>query len=144
MFIAALFTIVKAWKQSKCLLTDEWIKKMWEVCVSVCVCVWPMRLNSSSIYIYIYIYTQQNTCLVAKLCPTFCNPWTVAHQAPLSMGFPSSRESSQPKDWTCVFCWQADSLPLSHLGSPTMEYYSAMKRNETWVSLEIIILSEIS
>ena len=25
-----------------------------------------------------------------------------------------------------------------------MEYYSAMKRNETWVSLEIIILSEIS
>ena len=38
-FIAALFTIVKAWKQSKCLLTDEWIKKMWEVCVSLCVCV---------------------------------------------------------------------------------------------------------
>ena len=28
MFIAALFTIVKAWKQPKCPLTDEWIKKM--------------------------------------------------------------------------------------------------------------------
>ena len=25
-----------------------------------------------------------------------------------------------------------------------MEYYSAIKRNKTWVSLEIIILSEIS
>jgi len=24
--------------------------------------------------------------------------------------------------------WQVDSLPLSHLGSPTMEYYSAIKR----------------
>ena len=31
MFIAALFTIAKIWKQpkSKCPWTDEWIKKMW-------------------------------------------------------------------------------------------------------------------
>jgi hypothetical protein len=29
MFIAALFTIAKLWKQSRCLTTDEWIKKMW-------------------------------------------------------------------------------------------------------------------
>ena len=28
-FIAALFTIAKTWKQPKCPLTDEWIKKMW-------------------------------------------------------------------------------------------------------------------
>ena len=27
MFIAALFTIAKTWKQPKCPLTDEWIKK---------------------------------------------------------------------------------------------------------------------
>ena len=26
-------------------------------------------------------------CLVAKLCPTLATPWTVAYQAPLSMGF---------------------------------------------------------
>ena len=36
MFTAALFTIAKTWKQPKCPLTDEWVKKMW--------------------YIYIYIY----------------------------------------------------------------------------------------
>ena len=24
---------------------------------------------------------------VAQLCPTLCNPWTVAHQAPPSVGF---------------------------------------------------------
>ena len=39
MFIAALFTVAKIWKQPKCPSTDEWIKKMWVV------------------YIYIYIHT---------------------------------------------------------------------------------------
>ena len=29
MFIAAPFTIAKAWEQPKCPLTDEWIEKMW-------------------------------------------------------------------------------------------------------------------
>ena len=29
MFISALFTIAKTWKQPKCPLTDEWIKKIW-------------------------------------------------------------------------------------------------------------------
>ena len=28
-FIAALFTIARSWKQPKCSPTDEWIKKMW-------------------------------------------------------------------------------------------------------------------
>ena len=30
-FIAALFTITRTWKQPKCPLTDEWIKKMWHI-----------------------------------------------------------------------------------------------------------------
>jgi hypothetical protein len=29
MFIAALFTIAKLWKQPRCPSTDEWIKKTW-------------------------------------------------------------------------------------------------------------------
>ena len=64
MFIAVLFTVAKTWKQTKCPLIEEWIKKLW------------------------YIYT--------------------------------------------------------------MEYYSAIKKNEimpfsaTWMDLEITILSEVS
>ena len=34
MFTAAVFTIDKIWKQSKCPPTDEWIK-MWWVCVFI-------------------------------------------------------------------------------------------------------------
>ena len=32
MFKPALSTIVKLWKEPKCPLTDEWIKKMWFIC----------------------------------------------------------------------------------------------------------------
>ena len=31
MFIAALFTTARTWKQPQCPLTDEWIKKMWHI-----------------------------------------------------------------------------------------------------------------
>ena len=40
MFLAALFTIAKTWKQAKCPSKDEWIKMYCVyVCVCVCVCV---------------------------------------------------------------------------------------------------------
>ena len=53
--------------------------------------------------------------LVAQLCPTLRTPWALARQAPLSMEFsrqehwnefpfPSPGESSQPRDWTQVYC----------------------------------------
>ena len=31
MFIAALFTMVRTWKQLKCPSREEWIKKMWYI-----------------------------------------------------------------------------------------------------------------
>ena len=31
MFIAALFTIARAWKQPRCPLADEWIRKLWYI-----------------------------------------------------------------------------------------------------------------
>ena len=61
--------------------------------------------------------------LVAESCPTLVTPWTVAHQAPLSMAFPRKNTgvschfllqgSSQPGDGTTSPAQQADSLLLS-------------------------------
>ena len=41
--------------------------------------------------------------LIAELCPTLATPWTIAYQAPLSMGFPkqaywSGLPFSSPED----------------------------------------------
>ena len=63
----------------------------------------------SNIYIYAVL------CLVAHHVWLFAIPWTVAHQAPLSMGIlqirilewvamPSCRGSSKPRNWTGVSC----------------------------------------
>ena len=40
MFTAALFIIVKSWKQPKCPSTEEWIKKMW--------CIYTMEYYSAT------------------------------------------------------------------------------------------------
>ena len=58
MFTAAIFTIAKVWKQPKCPSTDEWIKKMWYICMYVYVCVY--------IYIYIYIYIMEYYSAIKK------------------------------------------------------------------------------
>ena len=51
MFIAAVFTIAKTWKQPKCPLTDEWIKKMWYIYIYIYIYIYT--------HIYIYIYTME-------------------------------------------------------------------------------------
>ena len=66
----------------------------------------------------------------------FVTPWTVAHQAPLSMAFSrqewvaisSSRGSSQPRNQTYVshlLHWQAGSLPLVPSGKPNLRWLLA-------------------
>ena len=66
--------------------------------------------------------------LVAKSCPTLATPWTIALQAPLSMGFsrqeywsglpfPSPRDLLNPGIKPRSPALQADSLQLSYKGS---------------------------
>ena len=51
-------------------------------------------------------YTMLLCCALSHV-RLFATPWTVAHQGPLSSRviMPSSRESSQPRDWTCISCF---------------------------------------
>ena len=69
-------------------------------------------------------------CSVAKLCPTLVTPWTVALQAPLSvefsrqeywsgLSFPLPGDLPNQGSNPSLLHWQADSLPLSLLGSLT-------------------------
>ena len=56
MFIVALFTIAKIWKQPKCPLLGEWIKKMW--------------------YIYRYTMDYYSTIKRMKYCHLQQHGWT--------------------------------------------------------------------
>ena len=49
-YIAELFTIAKIWKQPKCSLIDEWIKKI-DIYTYSKVCIYIYM-----VYVYIYIY----------------------------------------------------------------------------------------
>ena len=63
--------------------------------------------------------------------PDSATPWTVAHQALLSMGFsrqgywsglpfPSPGNLPNQGSDLCLLHWQVDSFPLSHQGSPCL------------------------
>ena len=54
MFIAALFTIAKTWKQPKCPSTNEWIKKIWYLTSSSYICIHNIDVD---IHRYMYIFT---------------------------------------------------------------------------------------
>ena len=76
-------------------------------------------------------YLPVGACSVAQLCLPLCNP---VHYSPPVHGIflarilewvamSSSRGSFRPRDRACVLHllhWQADSLPLSHWGSPNI------------------------
>ena len=68
MFTVAPYT---TWKQPRCPLTDEWIKKLWYIYIYVYIHI-HMYVY---IHIYIYIYIQWNIQFssVAQSCPTLCD-----------------------------------------------------------------------
>jgi len=45
MFIAAMSTIAKLWKEPSCPSTDEWIKKMW--CIYIMECYAAIKRNET-------------------------------------------------------------------------------------------------
>ena len=83
----------------------------------------PLKYMSNSFHV---IWSEV---LVAQSCPTLCHPWTVAYQAPLSMGFsrqeyrggllfPSSGDLPNPGIEPKSPALRADSLPAELPGKP--------------------------
>ena len=83
--------------------------------------------------------------------------WTIAHQAPLSMGFFRQEYWSEKKkkkkrilEWKQPRCPSADEWIRKLWYIYTMEYYSSIKKNTfesvlmKWMKLESIIQSEVS
>jgi len=116
-----------------------------KICTGKC---WGVRWNSSEDMGYCAVLS----CSV--MSQLFARPWTVACQAPLSIGIlqarilelaamPSSRGSSQPRDRTQVSHFNRQILYcLSHQGSPRILEWvaypfsraSSQPRNQTGVS----------
>ena len=83
-----------------------------------------------------------SVCVLSRVW-LFATPWTVAHQAPLSLGlftqeywnglpFPPPGDLPSPgvkPSFLCLWHWRVDSLPLHHLGSLSI-----------WVRIETQIL----
>ena len=49
-----------------------------------------MEQNRKPVYVGMFVNMvdeSESESEVAQSCPTLCDPWSVAHQAPLSMGF---------------------------------------------------------
>ena len=118
-----------------------------------------MLLYTAGVF-FIFISTKFK-CVCAQLCPTLrelmdCSP--PGSSVPgifLSrilewVAISSSRESSQPRDGTCISALAGGSFNTELPGKPTMEYYSSLKRRDiltcatTWMNLEDTMLSEIS
>ena len=105
----------------------------------------------SFIHFHHYVVSSSSACVLSCI-RLFVSSWTVALQAPLSLGFswqeywsglpfpplgnlPNPGIGSNPRLW-CFLHWQADSLLLSHQRSPL---YSILKYNLTTIYLYILL-----
>ena len=98
-----------------------------------------------------YISLCQNCCcLIPKLCLILFNPWTVACQAPLSMRLSRQEQWSGlpfpfPEDlpiWGLnlhLLHRQADSLSMSHRGSPRNSQTKLRKYNRALVTVTQVL-----
>ena len=85
MFIAALFTIARTWKQPRCPSRGEWIRKLWYIYTMEYYSVIKKNIFESVLMRWMKLEPIKVKSL--SHVGLFATPWTVAHQAPPFMGF---------------------------------------------------------
>ena len=104
--------------------------------MKMCPSVHCEKTSKYNCLVQLWIFRMPFVCMsVLSHVWLFVTPWTAAPQAPLSIGF------SRQEYWSGLPCpslgalpepllhWQSDSLPLSHLGSPSSTLYIDKKKN---------------
>ena len=88
-------------------------------------------------------------CLVIQCVWLFATPWTMAHQAPLSLGILQarilewvaisfSRGSFQPRDWTWVSCLASGFFTTEPPGKPHYNGRPIIMQQKQWKPLKYI------
>ena len=87
MFIAPLFTIARTWKQPRCPSADEWLRKLWYIYTME----YYSAIKKKTFESVLMRWMKLEPIIHSEVCQKEKHlgaPWTVAHQAPLSIGFP--------------------------------------------------------
>ena len=128
MFLAALFTIAKSWKQPQYPLTDEWRKMWWVKCESCSVMsdsLWPHGLyivhgipqTRILAWVAVPFSRRSSQCRDRTQILSHCR-WILYHLSHQGsprllewVAYPFSSRFSWPRNWTGSPALQADSLP---------------------------------
>uniref|UniRef100_A0A4X1VQ74 DUF1725 domain-containing protein n=1 Tax=Sus scrofa TaxID=9823 RepID=A0A4X1VQ74_PIG len=68
MFIAALFTIARTWKQPKCPSTEDWIRKMWKLWY-ICTMEYYSAIKKNDIMPFAATWMQLETHILSEVSP---------------------------------------------------------------------------
>ena len=68
MYIAALFTIAKIWKQPKCPSREEWIKKMWDI--SIYTMEYYSAIKQNEIFLFAKTWMDLEGTILSEICQT--------------------------------------------------------------------------
>ena len=117
MFIAALLTIARTWKQPRCPSADEWIRKLWYMYTVEYYSAIKKNTFESVLmrWMKLELLYRMKVKVNSLSRVWLCDPWTVAHQAPPSMGF-SRQEywSGLPFPSPRIFQTQRSNQSLPH------------------------------
>jgi len=72
-FIVALLTIAKTWKQPKCPLTEEWIKKMWYIYIHIYAMEYYSALKKNEIMPFAATWVDLEMIILSEISQTKIN-----------------------------------------------------------------------